>query len=1584
MLLLGLPLTAAAAVMLTTSLASGAPYAAEASVTPQVQYLNDTVGTVYTFTIKNTGTTEAIGAVEISRPNNLWAVTGCPSGPVGWSRTGSDTKCRYRSVAGEGDDLQPGQTSNAFQLRATTPPGTHDTEGMFTVVVSKSDHFDNPSLLTLAASAGLNIKIHSFEVTDAVVSDVPVAAGSACPASDKDANRGAVVTMVICGRNRTTTTLTPNATNSSISGTFLAAPGTFSSGPIPSMTLSTPPVVLGSWTGAEVTNAAGPGKTVVVVIGSSTNQTSPSTTLNGYEALNQAPVANDDNATVGEDSAGTNIDVLANDTDADGDPLTVGTVDTTGTVGTVTDNGGDVTYDPNGQFDHLAAGEQETDTFTYTANDGFGDSAPATVTVTITGANDAPVAVDDQASADENGPAVTVDVLANDSDADTTDTLIVTSVDDTDTAGAVTITNGGADVSYDPNGQFESLAAGETGSDTFTYTVSDGNGGSDTATVTVTVTGSNDAPVAVDDAATVSEDAGATAVDVLANDSDPDATDTLTVTAVGATGTVGTVTNNGSDVSYDPNGQFENLAVGETVTDTFTYTIDDGNGGSDTSTVIVTITGANDAPVANDDAAAANENGPAVAIDVRANDTDADATDALTVTAVTTTGTAGVVTITNGGADVSYDPNGAFEHLDDGEADTDTFTYTVSDGNGGTDTATVSITVNGSNDAPVAVDDAAGTNEDAGATVVNVLANDTDVDIETLTVSAINTTGTSGAVTNNGTSVSYNPNGQFNGLGVGETATDTFTYTATDGTASDTATVTITITGVNDAPVAVDDTASVSDSPANNVINVLANDTDADGDTLSVSAIDTAGTQGTATITNGGANVTYNPGSAYSTLPVGQTATDTFSYTVSDGNATDTATVTVTITGANTAPVAANDSFTGAIGNTKFSVGVTTTGEPAVNVSGNLLANDTDGDGDTLTASLVSVQNESEVTVNPDGSFTYVSPAGFTGLDGFTYSVSDGTASDTATALIDVSGMVWYVDDSVDNGNGTSTDPYSSLGPLQGIDLDEPSETIFLYSGSYAGGIVLEANQDLLGEPNGLVVNGHTLVPAGGTNPTIGNASGAGITLASGVDVQRVNVTGTSGDGISGTGVSSAIVGSNTTISNASGAAVKIDGGAGNISVASAITNTAGRSVDIRNRTGGGVSLTGSVNDTGAGVFLNSNTGSTLNLSGGLSLSTGANPAFTATGGGSVMVTGTNSATTTTGTAVTIANTTILSSGVTFASVSSNGAVNGIALTSTGTTGKLTVNGGTIAGSTLNGVNALGPTRLSLANTSVTGSLLDAVRVDASSGTTSVLVENAVLSGPGSDGVDALASGSGTLNLIVRDSDVTNVRAIGLKAVATDSASMKTTLIGNTITNGVSHSINVVGQSISTVNAIVTGNTISHPSPPAAQIGFGIRISQEHDGDYTGRVDGNTISGTGSGGLKVFSTGGAQNTRPGTSSSDTGTLHVSVTNNVVNQSVDPDVAVELLATSAENSLCTVVTGNTASASVADGIPAMWANQESGAAFRIEGLLAGSQNDVVTAAHLNANNTSVPPAFASGTFTGVAAGTCRTPATTPEP
>ena len=227
----------------------------------------------------------------------------------------------------------------------------------------------------------------------------------------------------------------------------------------------------------------------------------------------------------------------------------------------------------------------------------------------------------------------------------------------------------GTGVSYTP-------AANFAGTDTFTYTIADAAGATDTATVTVTVTNvNNDAPDAVNDAATVAEDSGANPITVLANDTDPDPADTRTITAITqpANGTVA-ITGGGTGLTYTPAANFAG-------TNTFTYTITDAAGATDTATVTVTVTPVNDPPVAVDDAATVAEDSTNNAITVLANDTDPDTGTTLTITAVTQPAN-GTVAITGGGTGLTYTPNANF-------TGTDTFTYTITDGALATDTATV-------------------------------------------------------------------------------------------------------------------------------------------------------------------------------------------------------------------------------------------------------------------------------------------------------------------------------------------------------------------------------------------------------------------------------------------------------------------------------------------------------------------------------------------------------------------------------------------------------------------------------------------------------------------------------------------------------------------------------------------------------------------------------------------------------------------------------------------------------------------------------------------------------------------------------
>ncbi len=455
---------------------------------------------------------------------------------------------------------------------------------------------------------------------------------------------------------------------------------------------------------------------------------------------------------------------------------------------------------------------------------------------------------------------------------------------------------------------------------------------SNVATVSVTV--ANQAPVAVDDSASTTKGQPVN-VDVLANDSDPDG-DALSVTNL-STPVNGSVTvETDGTVTYTPTAGFSG-------SDSFTYQASDGTDLSNVATVSVTV--ANQAPVAVDDSTSTDAGQP-VNVDVLANDSDPDG-DVLSVTNLSTPANGSVTVETDG--TVTYTPGSGFSGVD-------TFTYQASDGTDVSNVATVSVTV--ANRAPVAVDDTASTPEGQPVNV-DVLANDSDPDGDVLSVTNLSTPANGSVTVKTDRTVTYTPDAGFSGV-------DSFTYDASDGVASDTATVTITVDPApNQAPVAVDDSASTTKGQPVNV-DVLANDNDADGDVLSVTNLSTPA-NGSVTVETDG-TVTYTPTAGFS-------GSDSFTYQASDG--TDLSNVaTVSVTVANQAPVAVDDSAS------------TTKGQP-VNVD--VLANDSDPDGDVLSVTNLSTPANGSVTVETDGTVTYTPTAGFSGSDSFTYQASDGT-----------------------------------------------------------------------------------------------------------------------------------------------------------------------------------------------------------------------------------------------------------------------------------------------------------------------------------------------------------------------------------------------------------------------------------------------------------------------------------------------------------------------------------------------------------------------------------------------------------------
>ena len=372
-----------------------------------------------------------------------------------------------------------------------------------------------------------------------------------------------------------------------------------------------------------------------------------------------------------EDTSGHVLSVLSNDGDS-GNTLTISSTSQPSNGGSVTiaADGKTLEYTPLPDF----FGEE---IFIYTAGDQSG-SSQATVTIQVFPVQDSPSANDDTFSdVDEDSFNVLLDLLANDSIApDTGESLQIVSVTQSVESGAVSIAGDGLYVLYTANTDF-------VGTDSFTYTIEDSNGGQAIGNVTVQVQSVNDDPGAAGDSFTVDEDSIDNEFDVLSNDtSHPDEGETLTISQVSAASQGGVVTigNDSTKLIYSPAPDY----IG---TESFTYTVTDGNGGSSQANVLVTVTNTPDAPTANDDNYTVVVDSSGDGLDVLDNDTSApDPAEVLTVTSVTSTAEGGTVQIVNSGSSLTYAPPAGFS----GE---DSFTYTITDEDGLTDDAVVTLSI---------------------------------------------------------------------------------------------------------------------------------------------------------------------------------------------------------------------------------------------------------------------------------------------------------------------------------------------------------------------------------------------------------------------------------------------------------------------------------------------------------------------------------------------------------------------------------------------------------------------------------------------------------------------------------------------------------------------------------------------------------------------------------------------------------------------------------------------------------------------------------------------------------------------------
>lgn len=446
-------------------------------------------------------------------------------------------------------------------------------------------------------------------------------------------------------------------------------------------------------------------------------------------------------------------------------------------------------------------------------------------------------------AADDNGTgfgtnedtSLMFDVAANDTDAD--GNLDVSSTN-TDCTGCGLPANGSltnhldGTFTYTPNTNYH-------GADSFTYQICDTTNQCDTALVSLVVNPVNDAPLAGSQTLATDED---TPLDLVLTGSDVDG-DSLSF-AVVTPPAHGTLTGTAPDLTYTPDANFHGA-------DSFTFAVNDGTVDSAEATVDLTVNSVGDAPVADNQSLATNEDTP---LDLTLTGSDGDG-DSLTFAVVTPPAHG---TLTGTAPDLTYTP-------DENYHGADSFTFTVNDGTVDSLEATISLTVNPVNDAPAADGQSPSTDED---TPLSVTLTGSDVDGDSLTFAVV-TPPAHGTLTGTAPDLTYTPDENYHGP-------DSFTFTVNDGTVDSTeAAVDLTVNPVNDTPVAESHSLSTDeDTP----LAVTLTGSDVDGDSLTFAVI-TLPAHGT--LTGTAPDLTYTPDADYN-------GADSFTFTVNDGTVDST------------------------------------------------------------------------------------------------------------------------------------------------------------------------------------------------------------------------------------------------------------------------------------------------------------------------------------------------------------------------------------------------------------------------------------------------------------------------------------------------------------------------------------------------------------------------------------------------------------------------------------------------------------------------------------------------------------------------
>ena len=842
------------------------------------------------------------------------------------------------------------------------------------------------------------------------------------------------------------------------------------------------------------------------------------------ETTNSAgTVISDDSDTDGDSLSVSGTVTQTSATDTSGSSITINSPNSASVGSAVTGYYGQLTLNSNGTYSYVAnqsnadaldSGESATDVFTFTVSDGT-TTTSSTITFTVNGANDAPTASDNTVTTteDNNHTFAASEFGFTDVDGDSLDHVTIATLPSTGTLylSGVAVSAGDQISAANISNLVFTPAANGNGSpyDTFTFSVNDGT--TDSAsnyTMTVNVTAVNDAPTASDNTVTTTEDNNHTfaASEFGFTDVDGDSLDHVTIATLPSTGTLylsGVAVSAGDQISAAniSNLVFTPAANGNgSPYDTFTFSVNDGTTDSASNyTMTVNVTAVNDAPTASDNTVTTTEdnNHTFAASEFGFTDVDGDSLDHVTIATLPSTGTlylSGVAVSAGDQISAANISNLVFTPAANGNGSPyDTFTFSVNDGT--TDSAsnyTMTVNVTAVNDAPTASDNTVTTTEDNNHTFAASEFGFTDVDGDSLdhvTIATLPSTGTlylSGVAVSAGDQISaanisnlvFTPAANGNG-----SPYDTFTFSVNDGTTDSASnyTMTVNVTAVNDAPTVVNDTDSVTEGgtvteTTNSAGTVISDDSDTDGDSLSVSgtvtqtsATDTSGSSITINSPNSASvgsavtgyygQLTLNSNGTYSyvanqsnadALDSGESATDVFTFTVSDGTTTTSSTITFTVNGANDAPTASDNTVT------------TTEDNNHTFAASEFGFTDVDGDSldhvtiatlpstGTLYLSGVAVSAGDQISAANISNLVFTPAANGNGspYDTFTFSVNDGTTDSASnyTMTVNVTAVndaptVVNDTDSVTEG-GTVTETTNSAGTVISDDSDVDGDSL--------------------------------------------------------------------------------------------------------------------------------------------------------------------------------------------------------------------------------------------------------------------------------------------------------------------------------------------------------------------------------------------------------------------------------------------------------------------------------------------------------------------------------------------------------------